>query len=292
MKTSSKTLATSVAITILAASPVALAAPPTKEECIEAHGQGQELREHGKVADAKRLFLLCAQQSCPALIQSDCAKFGEELSRSLPSVSFSARDGRGNDLPDTRVTVDGVLVARRLDDGKAYDLDPGRHVVVFAQGGNEKSVVVVLAVGDRGRNISAVLGESAAAAPAATDTKAEPSPRETPSGPVAPLVVAGIGGAALVAGGILGIVGLKKVPDACSRSSHECAAAPGSSTFSDARSAINLANTGLIVGIAGLAVGVTGLVWYLVSPRGAHAPTAATLLPILANPTQPTVFTF
>ena len=289
MKSNSRTVAVFVATMILGASPSALAAPPTKEECVESHGQGQELRERGQITDAKRLFLLCAQQSCPALIQSDCAKFGEELSRSVPSVSFSARDARGNDLPDTRVTVDGVLVAKRLDEGKAYDFDPGRHIVVFAQGGIEKSVVVVLAVGDRGRNISAVLGESSAAS---SDTKRESSSAPGTSRPTIPLVVAGIGGAALITGGVLGLIGLKKVPDECSRSTNQCTAAPGSSTFSDAKSAINLANTGLIVGIAGLAIGVTGLVWYLVSPHGERSATAAKILPLLANPAPSATFSF
>jgi hypothetical protein len=39
------------------------AAPPTKEECIETHSRAQDYRDRGQMADAKRLFLLCAQQT-------------------------------------------------------------------------------------------------------------------------------------------------------------------------------------------------------------------------------------
>ena len=277
-----------LALAIVTAGSSALAAPPTKDECVESYSRGQDLRERGHVADAKRLFLLCAQQACPALIQSDCARFGEELSHSLPSVSFSARDARGNDLPDARVTVDGQLVTSHLEDGKAYDLDPGRHVVIFSQGGHEKSVVVVLAVGDRGRNISAVIGDVAAS----DGDKPASAVAASPSRPIAPLIVAGVGAATLVTGGVLGIIGLGKVPNECSRSTNQCAAAPGSSAFDDAKSAVHLANTGLIIGIAGLAVGVTGLVWYLMSSPRERATTSAKLLPHLGTPALPVLLSF
>jgi hypothetical protein len=211
--------------------------------------------------------LLCAQQACPALIQSDCAKFGEDLSRSVPSISFSARDPKGTDLPDTQVFVDGNLVSSRLDDGRAHDVDPGKHAVRFVHGSKETTVSVVVAVGEHGRNVSAIIGDPGSAGGPTQDTGTAPpaTAPKAPSRPVLPLVVAGIGGVALITGGILGIVGLGNVPSQCSTSSHDCAAPPGDKVFSDAKSAIGLANTGLAIGIIGLVVGVGGLVWYFTS---------------------------
>jgi hypothetical protein len=269
----------SIAGLILSAG-IANAAPPTKEDCIETHSRAQDYREKGQMADAKRLFLLCAQQSCPALIQSDCSKFGEELGRSVPSVSFSARDARGNDLPDAQVFVDNVLVASRLDDGKAHDIDPGKHTVKFVRGNKEASVNVVVAVGEKGRNINVTFGDGAAAAGSAdTPKRGAEEPQVGPSRPIFPLIIAGVGGAALVTGTILGFVGLGQVPSQCTTSPRECAAAPGDPVFDDARSAINLANLGLGIGIVGAVLGVGGLVWYFSSSPSEPTPASARIIP-------------
>jgi len=187
-------------------------------------------------------------------------------------VSFSARDPKGNDLPDTQVFVDGQLVASRLDDGKAHDVDPGKHVVRFvsSRGGKESSVNVVIAVGDKGRNVTTVIGDSSSVtSPASVPNNAPVDADKSAGGssrPIFPLVIAGVGGAALATGVVLAVVGLGNVPSQCSTGARECAAPPGDPVFEDAKSAMNLANLGVGLGIAGLVVGVGGLIWYLSSP--------------------------
>jgi hypothetical protein len=261
----------------------AQAAPPSKEECVEAHSRGQDSRDKGQLADAKRLFLLCAQSSCPALVQSDCAKFGDELSRTVPSVSFVARDGRGVDLLDTQVYVDGVLAQARLDEGKSHDIDPGKHTIRFVHAGKDVTQSVVISAGEKGRNITAVFGDSGAAP---TVGGATPAPANTtepakPSRSVVPLIVAGLGGAATIVGVVLLVSGLGAVPANCSRSSHECAAPPGDPSFDDAKSAVGRANLGVGVGIGGAVVAATGLIWYLASSPSEpeKAPSTAGLTP-------------
>src|ERR1700688_4967853 len=83
----------------------------TKEECLDAHSRGQDAKEQNKLSLARKLFLSCAQPACPSLVQGDCARFADDLSRVQPSVSFVARDSAGADLPDTTVYVDDMLVA-------------------------------------------------------------------------------------------------------------------------------------------------------------------------------------
>jgi hypothetical protein len=256
----------------------ASAAPPTKDECVEAHSRGQDAREKGQLSDAKRLFLLCAQSACPALIQSDCAKFGDELGRTVPSVSFVARDGRGADLMDTQVYVDGVLTQSRLEEGKSHDLDPGKHTIRFVHAGKDVTQSVVISAGEKSRAIVAVFGE----APGTTPPPRTAGPEEPAhaSRPVAPLLVAGVGGVALIVGGVLLATGLGAVPSNCSRDTHECAAAPGDPSFDDAKSAVGRANLGLGIGIAGAAVTIGGLVWYFASsPSEPEKRTAAALTP-------------
>lgn len=259
-------LALFAALVALAAPPDASAAAPSKEECIDAHSRGQDGAEKGQLTQARQLFLTCAQTSCPALIQADCARFGDEVSRLVPSVSFAARDARQNDLPDASVYVDDVLVATRLDDGKSYDLDPGKRSVRFVHNGRTVSLSVVLSQGEKGRTIVGSFADQAGGA--------SPVAADSPSRPVFPLVVAGAGAAALITGGVLVGVGFGRVPSNCSVGDRECAAPVGDPAFGKAKDGVSLANTGFIVGGVGAAALVGGLIWYFASPRE-PAPTTA-----------------
>jgi hypothetical protein len=238
-------------------------AAASKQECLEAHGHGQDLREQGRLTRAREAFMSCAQSSCPALIQGDCARFAEEIERLVPSVSFAARDAQKGDLFDTAVYVDGDLVATRLDDGKSFDFDPGKHAVRFVHGTRESLLTVVLNQGEKGRALVATFEDPRA--PAAASRTSAPVPAAAPPAArraVFPLVVAGVGAAAMLTGGVLFGVGMSKVPANCSFASHDCAAAPGDPAFGDAHAAVAMSNLGLGVGIGGAALLAGGLVWY------------------------------
>lgn len=259
---------------VIAASPIARADEVSKEVCIDSHSRGQDAREQNKLTLAKKLFLTCAQPSCPALVQGDCARFADDLTRMLPSVNFAARDGRGVDLPDTSVFVDDILVKSRLDDGKPYDMDPGRHAVKFVHAGKEQNMSVVVGTGERGRTVTATFGlpPSATPTPASGDA---PEKLPVPPKPTKPVthhasgskLVLGAGAIAAVGGGAIGILGLTRVPSNCSVSTHECAAAPGDPAFHDASQAIKMSNIGFLVGGVGVAAVVGGAVWYVTSGR-------------------------
>src|SRR5665647_1404930 len=122
----------------------------SKEACIESHGRGQDAQEQGKLSLARKLFLTCAQSACPALVRDDCARGVDDLARMLPTLTFAARDRGGADLPDTTVYVDDLLTATRLDDGKPYEVDPGKHVVKFVHGDDDHVVTIVVGAGEKG----------------------------------------------------------------------------------------------------------------------------------------------
>jgi hypothetical protein len=77
-----------------------------------------------------------------------------------------------------------------------------------------------------------------------------------------------VGAAAAVAGGVLFGLGSGSVPDSCSMSTKECSAPPGDPAYAKAASGVQLANTGIAVGISGAITLIGGLVWYFVQPNG------------------------
>jgi hypothetical protein len=271
-------LAASALVTALLAP--ALASAQSKDACLEAHGKGQDLREAGKVSEAREQFLKCAQSACPSLVQSDCARFGEELQRIVPTVTFVARDGRGNDLPDVSVFVDDVAVASKLT-GRSYEVDPGSRTVRFVYGDKTIEQKVVVSQGEKGRTIAATFDDPSPAAALPTSSGAAPpaaatsDQAEPPSRSVVPLVIAGAGLVTAAVGAVIIAVGLSDVPDNCSYSDKECLAPPEDPVFDDAKSAAGTVNLGIGLAAAGAGVAGIGLVWYLVQDPGA-SPAATT----------------
>jgi hypothetical protein len=246
-----------------------------KEECLDAHGRAQDHREKGQLKSAKKAFFACAQSQCPGIVQADCAKLGEEIERMLPTVSFGARDARGGDLPMTTVSIDGLQVATRLDDGKLYELDPGSHVIRFAHDGKEITQTVVMTPGEKGRFLAATFKGDGDPHP--TTGAAPASVKEEPSRSVLPLFFSGVGASVIVLGGILVGVGLDQIPAQCSFSTRDCAAPPGDPAFAKAQSSVGLANAGIGIGIGGALMLAGGIVWYLLQPKTKKMVETATL---------------
>lgn len=248
----------------LAIAPAA-ADPISKEQCVDAHGRGQDARDTGKITLARKLFLTCAQPACPSLVQGDCARLADDLSRQQSSLTFVARDGQGTDLPDTSVYVDDVLVVTRLDDGKPHDVDPGRHTVKFTSNGKDQTVTLVVGAGEKARAVVVTFG--------AVNPPIVPGGLAGPASPVPPpeprmihptgarvLMFGGLGVTAVGAG--IAVIGVLKVPSNCSLSSTTCKAPADDPAFKDAKSGAELVNWGIITGAVGLAATAVGTVWY------------------------------
>jgi hypothetical protein len=249
--------------------PAIAVAEPSKEECVDAHSRGQDAKEQGKLTLARKLFLSCAQSACPQLVSNDCARFADDLGRQQPSVSLAARDASGNDLPDTSVYIDDMLVATRLDDGKPHEVDPGKHVIRFNNGGHDESVTIVLGSGEQGRSVAVVFGskQSSPATMSARAAAQPEAPKTVHPGASRVLMIGGL--AVTIAGAAFGAYEITRVPSQCSISTNQCAAAPGDPVFSQAQSAMHDANIGWVVTGVGLAAAIGGTIWYF---TGAHDP--------------------
>jgi hypothetical protein len=89
--------ASTVAILVLASMPRGARAD-SAEACMLAAEKAQNLRNAGKLSDAKGELSLCVRERCPALVRRDCTQWMGEVLAMLPTVVPGARDAKGRDL--------------------------------------------------------------------------------------------------------------------------------------------------------------------------------------------------
>ncbi|HEY8040853.1 MAG TPA: hypothetical protein VIF15_13705 [Polyangiaceae bacterium] len=188
------------------------------DACVSAATSGQLAQRRGQLRAARRAFLACAMPECPAEVKAVCEPLLANVESSLPTVILGARDDRGQDLADVRVSVDGAAFAETLD-GKAAAMDPGPHVLRFERvGAPPVELQVVIREAEKNRAIGVVLP----AGPGA-DRDGQPEARSPRVGPPAPFYA--LGGVALVSVGVfatLAIHGQRQFdgcnPHGCSQS--------------------------------------------------------------------------
>jgi hypothetical protein len=165
---------------------ILLLAAPDKMACIDAHAEGQRLRMRAQLTEARQRFLLCSQESCPAVAKDDCTAWLRDVEARIPTVILTVRSPRGDDLP-AKVTVDGTPA--KLD-GTALALNPGpRALRAEAAGYRTAERNIVVREGEKDRAVAIVLEPIAAAPP--------PKPRE-----LRPVTWISAGVAALAAGAV------------------------------------------------------------------------------------------
>jgi hypothetical protein len=142
------------------------------------------LRREGKFKSAREKLLVCVAESCPGIVREDCLQRMEELDRLTPSVVFEAKDSKGQDLTEVRVTMDGAPLLPKLGAG-SVPVDPGEHEFTFEMDG-EPSVTrrIVLREGDKARREVVVLGEGKKKAAATLAVVAGPNDEVTLDGTV------------------------------------------------------------------------------------------------------------
>ena len=268
MRIEVRVIAASVTLLLATLTSVRASAAKTPEDvarCRASYEASQVLRRDEHL-DAARTQLLICESTCPDALVADCTKWLHEVEALTPTVRIDARDANGRRVPDVRLTVDGAP-ARPREDG-AIAIEPGVRVFrVEAAGFEPVERRVEVHAGEREHPISVAL-----VALVAARAKTQPAPSVTPARPSEPpsrapsYVLGGIGGAALVAAGILAIVGH------VDRSSLASSCAP---TCDPSRvDAIRtLWWTAAGIGAAGtVAVGLAIALW----PRGQSASSAAT----------------
>ena len=275
-----------------------------KQTCAVAYENAQQLRSKLKLRRARDQLLICGHSSCPSVVTKDCNSWLDELEAELTSVIFHARDSRGQELTEVRVTMDGEHLRDRIDTMPVF-VDPGMHVFKLEGEGMIGEVRQMVRKGDRDRSIEVAMrarlddlppkldavseierGDAGISGGRLTDARAYEllsetrPPIEIQLGPPATsrpppgtgsYVAAGIGAVALTS---FAYFGLSATSDAATLRS-ECAPSCPSERVDAVRSKLVVANVSLGVGVVSL--GVAGLLWLLQSPS---APKAASALRI------------
>src|SRR5580658_2892107 len=76
----------------------------TKDQCVDANTEGQNLRLDGRFVLARERFGACSIPSCPVMIREDCTRRLRELDGAQPTIVF---DVVGAVPSSVQVTVDG-----------------------------------------------------------------------------------------------------------------------------------------------------------------------------------------
>jgi len=169
-----------------------------KNRCADAYEATQRERAAGHLLLARKNGIFCAQNSCPEVLRSDCAKWTDELASSIPALVIEVRSPSGEVLSNVYVELDGQAFADHLD-GRAVELDPGQHHFRFE------------AIGLVPREQDFVLLEQHAPQHLRVMLEPEPvPPREKPGFPVASYALAGVGVAALGSFAYFGLSGNHK----------------------------------------------------------------------------------
>jgi hypothetical protein len=249
-------------------------ADPTKDQCIAANESAQDLRQAGKLREARQKLTLCLATSCPELLRQDCAQRVNDIDAAMPTVVFEVKDGAGNDLGAVRVTMDGAPFAETAN-GTAIPADPGSHRFGFeAEGLPRMEKTIVLREGDKSRHERVVLGveHAEAVSEASVRARAADSANDGNTQRVAGIALGGAGVVGLVVGSVLGLVSKSTYDHALNS---ECGTAVGFAEpktcnqggYNDVQSAHGQA-TGSTVGfIAGAALLGGGAYFYFTAPK-------------------------
>jgi hypothetical protein len=242
------------------------------EACFEAAEAAQPLLRARKLRAARQKLEACSREECPRVARADCRMWLAELTRQLPSIVLFAREedasGTPRPLREVRVSIDGELVATRLD-GEPVSVDPGAHIVRFERTANEAvEQRIELREGESARAVDVVFGPTAPRAPASLGKPAPAAasgiaPSElhsvtplTPSAvpgapapvPVGAIALGAAGLAALAVGSVLEAIGLsdrQQLADTCG-ATRSCA----SSDVDAARARVLAGDIGLGAGAA------------------------------------------
>ena len=137
------------------------------DRCVSAAETSLTLRKQQLLLEARDKLVECAAPKCPTEVRAECERRLADLGAALPSIVLAARDEKGVDLTDVRVTLDGKPLTERLD-GTTIALNPGAHTLrLEAAGRTPVTHALVVREGEKRRAVGVVLESLRTTTPAA-----------------------------------------------------------------------------------------------------------------------------
>jgi hypothetical protein len=242
-----------------------------KAQCAAAYEKSQELRAAGSLKAAHDALVVCAQDFCPAFVQTDCAQWLTEVQRELPTIVVVAKDKAGEDTSAVTVSMDGAELMKTLD-GKAVIIDPGPHTFHFElEGADPIEQQVVIRQGQKDRVIAVSFAPAGADAPsespyanAKAQAPADSGKASNGPGPLRPYayIAGGVGLASIIGFAVVGAIG--KADENALRDSG-CSPNCSKDETDAIKTKYIVADVLLGVGIAGIGTGVA--LFFLSQPK-------------------------
>jgi hypothetical protein len=261
----------------------ARAADPTTADCLSANNRSVDLRNDNKLRAARAQLLVCAAASCPSDVRKECLRRVDEVNAEIPTIIFDAKDAiAGKDLAAIKVTMDGEVIAERLE-GTPISVDPGTHSFVFDTPGRSAVSItgIIVQQSQKDRRVEVTWssprrvegvdeagggpGQAAAAVGEGGPQRSDNREGGLGTQRLFGIVVATVGVVGLGVGTAFGLMTISKKHDAETVCPDQCASEAGVAAWNDAHSAGNISTVAFVVG--GLGV-VGGAALWFTAPSG------------------------
>jgi hypothetical protein len=232
---------------------------------VAANETGQDLRQAGKLREARTKLSVCMAAACPGPVREDCGQRLDEIERAVPTVVFDVKDSAGRDLPYVKLSIDGKRAG--LVEVTALPLDPGQHLFRFeaaGQPGVEREVV--LREGEKQKRVFVVIGPASAPRPA--EPSAIPDETRGDGRRMAGWITGGVGVATMGIGIVVALSAKSSWENAPNCIGTHCADNPGITATNSARSTGDIATAVFVIGAV---AATTGVVLWLTAPRAQSA---------------------
>ncbi len=181
--------------------------------CLAAHTTSQALRLDGKLVEAKKALLVCAQDKCPSIARVDCTRWLGEVEESLPTIVVAVKDVHGRAMARFTLSIDDVKITERRAGG-ALSIDAGEHT--FRIELDDGPPIVEKRVVLQGKKNQELLFERSAPAPsppASTTTSRPPTASPPPRPATASTMTWVLAGTTVLALGSFAYFGLTGMRD-------------------------------------------------------------------------------
>ena len=222
-------------------------------------------------------LLICSAASCPDYIRKECAGRLDDVNARIPTLVVTAKSSAGEELTAVTVTMDGEVLAQRLD-GTPLPVDPGEHTFTFEAAGYPliTNTWMVRNTQKEQRQITfeTATPPTSAAAPAGARRSESTAGEGAGTDPhtIAALVGVGVAVVGLSVGTAYGVLALsrKSAAQSVCPGSFECATQAGVNKWNSAASAANVANVMFV--IAGLGAIEAAVFWLTPSSNVVASP--------------------